>query len=565
MDRSISASAPGVYPAISNQQNQYSSVSRPWHNSRDKAQAGLHNQQPQRVQYAQGDYHGNYSQASVDIYALVDSWRSYKDDTTNLQSGTTSSSSLNAAAPSFQPAQTGSYYKPYEPLRSVHHYARYPTYRVNKPYRTSDGTKERQLIQQATEAEPGFARRYPVRANRGQADQPLPSIEQDSLDYFIRNNSLNKAVECLQNPKYQRPAALKRIQRATASPVPPSSTEQYRSQAQKEPVRVTEPRKLLVILDLNGTLLYRVRSGTTKIHMRPGVVPLLKYLFSNHVVMVYTSTMPETAKDMVNQFIPLAQRKKLAGIWARDKLDLNKNQYHAKVQVYKKLDKVWKDKDIQATAGAGNRWDQSNTVLVDDSKLKALAQPHNLLQILEYTKEDDPSKGVDKVSQKQRQKTQIDILKQLELKLEELRYQEDVSRLIRKWQSGEIAVPAVPGQEVSMEEDVDQKKVQEQKAADKSEQAKADRSQLLTPVSLTDGDTVDRPMEISDDEDDGGLILSISSGSEQGTKSPEALQIPGPNMSCEDTESGTQEERRASESSIDEAVFQEMLGGKAKR
>jgi hypothetical protein len=147
MDRYVSAYAPGVNPAVQHQQSQYSGVSRPWHNSRDKAQTGPLSQQPQKAQNTQGDYYGNSHRAAVDIYALVDSWRSYKDDTTNLQSSTTLSSSLNAAAVPFQPAQNGSYYKPYEPLRSVHHYTRYPTYRVDKPYRTSDGAKERQLIE----------------------------------------------------------------------------------------------------------------------------------------------------------------------------------------------------------------------------------------------------------------------------------------------------------------------------------------------------------------------------------------------------------------------------------
>lgn len=568
MDNYNLARAPGANPTYQYQQSHYStSTSRPWHNPAYKAQPGSFNRQSQQAQHTKGDYYGNFSEAGIDIYALVDSWRSYKDDTTNLQSAVTPSSNLNASAPSFQPAQTGSYYRPYEPLRSVHHYARYPTYRVNKPYRTSDGARERQLIEQAkkgqksTDTQPGLIRRCPVKANKAQADQPLPSIEPSNLDYFLRSNSLNKAPDGLQKEKYKRPAARSKTPRETASPAPPSTTQQYTSQAQKEPVRVDKPRKLLVILDLNGTLLYRVKSGTTKIYMRPGVTPLLDYLFTNHVVMVYTSTMPSTAQDMVNQFIHPAQRNKLAAIWARDKLDLNKDQYRSKVQVYKKLDKVWKDATIQAAAGPGNRWDQSNTILIDDSKLKALAQPHNLLQVLEYTREDDPAKETDKAASKKKHKMQVDILKQLQLKLEELRYQQDVSRLIRKWQSSEMPVPTAPGQVVSVEEDVDQKKVQQQQAADESEQAEIGRPQLPTPVSLVDGDSAERPMKISDDEDDGGLILSFSSSpvsEPPPAKSSKSVQIPGLTL-LEGVERKNAGPRQSSESSIDEDVFKDLL------
>lgn len=562
MDSYTPGYAPGANPAYQYQQNQYStSTSRQWHNPPYKPQPGSFNRQPQQVQHRKGDYYGDFTEPAIDIYALVDSWRSYKDDTANLQSTVTPSSNLNATAPSFQPAQNGSYYRPYEPLRSVHHYARYPAYRVNKPYRTSDGARERQLIEQAkkSQEQPGSVRKHPVRANRDQADQPLPSIEPSNLDYFIRSNFLNKAHDGPQKEKYKRPATRSKTPRETASPAPPSSTQQYRSQALKEPVRVDEPRKLLIILDLNGTLLYRVKAGTTKIYMRPGVTPLLDYLFTNHVVMVYTSTMPATAQEMVNQFIHPTKRNKLAAIWARDKLDLNKDQYRSKVQVYKKLDKVWKDADIQATAGPGNRWDQTNTILIDDSKLKALAQPHNLLQVLEYTKADDPAKETDKPTQKKKHKMQVDILKQLQMKLEELKYQQDVSRLIRKWQSSEAPVPTAPGQVVSVEEDVDQKKVQQQHAGDES-QEEAGRPQLPTPVSLVDGDSAERPMEILDDEDNGGLILSFSSSpvSEPVTKPTGSIQIPGLTL-LEDAKKAKGEERRSSESSIDEAVFKDLL------
>lgn len=483
-------------------------------------------QQPNRGTHGQGEYYGNHQPSTaVDIYALVDSWRSYRNDTTNLQTST--ASSLNATAQSFEPsARRLQSTSANEALRSVHNYARYPNYRVNKSYRVSNGTKQHhaaetnhvpknknkqnkksnrltgidQLIlgsplaqaSQPVEPSANFASRYPIRSNRGLADQPLPSIEVPEPD--------SAPVFRTVPTKGPKSVVDHRSRTRTKSPVAPETTAEYRAQAEKEPVRLSQPRKLLVVLDLNGTLLYRSRT-TNKAFMRPGVTPLIEYLFANHVVMVYTSATPVSATKMVTQFLHPNYRNQLAATWARDKLDLTKEQYANKVQVYKKLDKIWKDKAIQKTAGAGNTWDQSNTVLVDDSKLKALAQPHNLLQVPEYTPND-----------KQDQKIQQDILKQLEMKLEELKYQEDVSRLIRKWQSGGIEVPRLAGQEVVVEETVDQKT----KASTASAKQVQPQPHLLTPdsigdVSPRDGDSVERPVGVSDDEEDAGAPLSPAS------------------------------------------------------
>lgn len=62
-------------------------------------------------------------------------------------------------------------------------------------------------------------------------------------------------------------------------------------------------------------------------------------------------------------------------------------------------------------------WDQSNTVLIDDNALKASAQPHNLVQIPEFTKDiPDP----------------CDVLQETIAYLEQCRMFEDVSSFIRK-------------------------------------------------------------------------------------------------------------------------------------
>ena len=512
-------------------------------------------QRPQKGTLGQGEYYGNnISLTGIDIYALVDSWRSYRNDATNLQTST--ASILSAEAEPFEPSsKVRQYYTPYEPLRSVHNYARYPSYRVDKPYRISNGAHERNTVEathaskkkgkkskkgakeelipsgsSANATEPvelsaAFASRYPVRSNRGLTDQAIPSIEEPIA------SKPHVAGLTFRRPNNKR-------QSRTKSPQAPETTAEYRSQAQKEPTRLSEPRKLLVVLDLNGTLLYRNKAACNKkVHVRPGVTPLLDYLFTNHVVMVYTSAMPPSAAQMVSQFLHPKHRQQLAAVWARDKLDLTEEQFANKVQVYKQLDKIWNDETIQRTAGTGSSWDQSNTILVDDSKLKALAQPHNLLQVPEYTANDDPGKAKLKLTRNQNHKTQQDILKQLEMKLEELKYQEDVSRLIRKWQTGELEVPRIPGQKIVVEENIDQKIVKEEKETTEANEKCQPLPHLLTPdslgeVSTRDGDSVETPAQISEDDDeDRGAPLSPT---------------------------------RSTVSSIDEDVFGELLRGTGK-
>jgi len=167
-------------------------------------------------------------------------------------------------------------------------------------------------------------------------------------------------------------------------------------------------------------------------NIRPGVHPLLEYLFKNHVVMVYSSARPENVKAMVDALATKKQAQSLAAIWGRDKLELTPAQYNEKVQVYKKLEKVWQDEQIQATSLGKQRWNQTNTVLVDDSHLKALSQPHNLIQVPEFTKQ--------KLN-KEQQRREREIVASVRAKLEELKWADDVSRHIWRWQTGQMEPP----------------------------------------------------------------------------------------------------------------------------
>lgn len=215
----------------------------------------------------------------------------------------------------------------------------------------------------------------------------------------------------------------------------------------------------------------------------------------------------------------MEQYDRLASIWARDKLDLTPAQYKDKVQVYKKLDKIWNTPEIQASffpAGRG-RWDQTNTILVDDSHLKALQEPHNLLQIPEF-KIFDPKTA--RLKKKALDKREEQICQSLVMKLEVLMWQNDVSRLIWRWQTGQVDIPRAKGSNVFVDEKVDQR-----------EQARKDLEAAINMPTPQSPETSD----VDSEDEGGGSVLP------KGT------------------------EGRRSESPIDEAVFKELLsGGKTK-
>ncbi|OQV07762.1 hypothetical protein CLAIMM_12149 isoform 4 [Cladophialophora immunda] len=397
------------------------------------------------AQIRQGDYFDCYNQYRIDVYNAVDSWRSYRNDDSNLQTATSFQSSrhghvgtaphqmyppapagFSAGSSASQPSQgRPSHYTPYQPLR------------------VSDGTHERHIVQQAQSLfpipQPQTTSRYQLRERRPVQLAP----------YSTTATGNRGQVGTIPIPQTSQRS---RWTSEVKPPPAPIATEEYKRQAALAPALRESPQKLLVILDLNGTLLVRPRRHRPKhIIVRPGVSQLLDYLFQNHVVMVYSSAKPENCAAMVSQFFHPNHRSAMAGVWARDKLGLSKSQYDTKVQVYKRLEPIWEDKKIRKKAGPGQKWDQSNTVLVDDSQLKGLGQPHNLLQIPEFLN-DAPKKGGLELLNWQREQEQI--VYSIQQKLEELKWQVDVSRIIREWQTGKRQAPGV------VDETVDQKALQ---------------------------------------------------------------------------------------------------------
>ncbi|KAH7073954.1 HAD-like domain-containing protein [Paraphoma chrysanthemicola] len=202
----------------------------------------------------------------------------------------------------------------------------------------------------------------------------------------------------------------------------PQPTDLYLDQAAGEPSAADTPGDLLVILDLNGTVLFRPNKNAKTMIARPYLKPFLRYLFQNFKVMVWSSAKPANVKSLVEQSLDKDLRSILVATWARDTFGLSATNFNQNVQVYKNLRLIWSRDQIQQhhpKYEAGERFGQHNTVLIDDSALKASAQPHNLLEIPEFEATPEQMEG-------------DDVLREVAGYLEMLRQQADVSKFINK-------------------------------------------------------------------------------------------------------------------------------------
>ncbi|KAH0537848.1 hypothetical protein FGG08_005461 [Glutinoglossum americanum] len=238
----------------------------------------------------------------------------------------------------------------------------------------------------------------------------------DVAEYPIHKNQPH-----LRSDNVKRPASPAKNK---ASTIPaPQPTEAYLLQANQPTLELHRPRDILLILDLNGTLLHRMnRSKSQHFVARPHTREFLQHLLSRFSVMIWSSATPTSVTAMCRKLFSKEQRGLLVAEWARDKLGLTPQQYNQKVQVYKQLERVW-DSDAIATShpqhSAGGRWDQTNTILLDDSALKASAQPYNHISVPEF-------KGV------RESESEKSVFNQVVGYLEAITLQRDVSSFIRK-------------------------------------------------------------------------------------------------------------------------------------
>jgi len=171
----------------------------------------------------------------------------------------------------------------------------------------------------------------------------------------------------------------------------PDPTPQYIAQAALPSIILPEPRPILVVLDLNGTLLYRAFRNRAKYIARPHAEPFLAYSASRFRLVIWSSAQPRNVVTMCSRLLTPEARQSVVAIWARDKFGLTRDDYTARTQCYKRLSLLWNDAQIAAShplAASGGRWDQTNTVLVDDSVEKARSEPYNLVEIPEFHGDD---------------------------------------------------------------------------------------------------------------------------------------------------------------------------------
>ena len=229
------------------------------------------------------------------------------------------------------------------------------------------------------------------------------------------------------DPKIMPPPARKNAQSATDSkddlihlpaPIPTSA---YLDNARAIPNPLPSPQRLLLVLDLNGTLLYRPRASQNYTP-RPYLINFLQYAFANHSLLVWSSAQPCNVKGVCTRLFSRDQRRSLLGVWGRDTLGLTSTQYKERVQVYKRLDRIWGNTTLQRLHPdfeGGKRWGQNNSVLIDDSALKASAQPYNHVKVPRFAQGADEKGGG------------RDVLKKVVGYLEEARKWSDVSGFVR--------------------------------------------------------------------------------------------------------------------------------------
>ena len=362
-------------------------------------------------------------------------------------------------ASNFQPGQ-----------RSVNAYQRFQSYKVDKDSRYS-------LIQKTAEQ----TRLY----DTGAADRVIQSIEPHvPIDAgrgtigLLRGGRARRSTPRFSTPLRDDP------ERPVTPPPAPEVSAYYFAQAQAEPEKLKSGRKLLVVLDLNGTLLVRDGVDRRRYTKRPGLDDLLTYLFANHAVMVCTSAKAHNAQRMINDLFTNEQRNKIITIRARQMLGLTPKQFNAKVQVYKNLNDIWADPKVKASVSPEEPpWSMANTILLDDSVIKAAGQPHNLIHIPEFVQYEEPPVRTANRRKLHRDWTEIQeaIMMSVIDKLEQLKMQSNVACLMRQWQVGDKASPGIVNETVDKQtiEEMPQKQANDAKDVEARKKTMAEAQKKL--------------------------------------------------------------------------------------
>ncbi|KAL2268542.1 hypothetical protein VTJ83DRAFT_3388 [Remersonia thermophila] len=202
----------------------------------------------------------------------------------------------------------------------------------------------------------------------------------------------------------------------------PSPTRAYLTQSLQPPSTLPAPKTLLVVIDLNGTLLHRPnrRTAPSRFVERPGARQFLARCLARHRVVIWSSARPNNVRLMCAQlFSPQQLRDEVVAVWGRDRFGLSPDDYNRRTQCYKRLSRLWEDPAVASShprAREGVTWGQADTVLIDDSAEKARSEPHNAVTLPEFVG-DRGEKPL--------------VLPLVEAYLDELAWQKDVSGYIR--------------------------------------------------------------------------------------------------------------------------------------
>lgn len=203
----------------------------------------------------------------------------------------------------------------------------------------------------------------------------------------------------------------------------PDPTPLYMARASFLPKRRPEPGPLLVVIDLNGTVVHRPdRRKPHNFLRRPHADRFVSYCVETFWVVIWSSARPDNVNRMVETLVSPGQLENVVAVWGRDRFGLTHEDYNARTQCYKRLTTLWNDPVVRNSFPADRRgyegkcWDQGNTVLIDDSVEKARSEPHNAVTIPEFTGDLDETP---------------DILPKVHDYLNELCFQEDVSTYVR--------------------------------------------------------------------------------------------------------------------------------------
>ena len=236
--------------------------------------------------------------------------------------------------------------------------------------------------------------------------------------------SISSAFFVLQSPTTTTPSeqhADVRVPPSLASGGIPEPSTEYLAQTFRPSTLLPSPRRILVIIDLNGTLLHRPsRKRPSHFVERPHARDFLAYCLDTFYVVIWSSARPDNVRNMVNQLLSPAQVQRCVLVWARDTFGLAPADYDSRVQCYKRLTRVWADEGLQGThpaAATGGKWDQTNTVLVDDSLEKGRSEPFNILSVPEFSGNEG-----------------LDVLPQVHDYLNALCYRSDISSYMRQSQ-----------------------------------------------------------------------------------------------------------------------------------